>query len=150
MERPKPPVVIEFTGAYTPMRKTKGSAGYDLQAAIEKPITVNPGRTATIPTGISVAIPEGYVGFVIIRSGLCFNGAITLANGVGVIDPDFRGEIQLHLKHNDIQAAPFTIQPNQRVAQLLLLQNPAITFQQEEKLSETERGQGGFGSTGAH
>lgn len=125
---------------------TDGSAGYDLHAALEAPATVAPGQTEKIPTGLALQIEAGYAGFVFARSGLGIKHGIVPANCVGVIDSDYRGEVMVGL-HNHSQQ-PFTIQPGDRVAQLVLLPVYTPAIEECDELEETARGEGGFGSTG--
>ena len=130
-----------------PYYATAGSAGMDLHACIDAPLTVDPGDSAVVPTGIAAEMPScEYAGFVFARSGLAIRHGIALSNGVGVIDSDYTGEICVGLINQSKQ--PYTIRPGDRIAQLLLL--PVCRPETEiiEKLSETSRGGGGFGSTG--
>ena len=126
---------------------TSGSAAMDLCACIDEPITLAPHERRRIPHGIAIALPSpDYVALVFARSGLAAREGITLANCVGVIDSDYRGPLMTPLiNHSDV---PYTIQPGDRVAQLMVVPvfQPTVTFADE--LDETERGEGGFGSTG--
>jgi len=133
--------------AIVPKQATTGSAGYDLSACIEKSITINPNEIVKIGTGISVALEENNAVILIYaRSSLATKFGITLANCVGVVDSDYRGEIIVAL--NNLGKAPYTIEPNERIAQMVI--TPIFTPEIEvvETLSETSRGEGGFGSTG--
>ena len=133
--------------AILPTYGSAGAAGADLYALPEgDPVTVNPGETVMIRTGLSMAIPEGYVGLNFARSGLASKRGLAPANKVGVIDSDYRGELMVAL-HNHGNA-PQTVNPGDRVAQLLVV--PVITaqFTETDSLDDTERGTGGFGSTG--
>jgi len=133
-------------GAKLPKRATSGSAGYDLSACIEQPLTIKAGGRALIPTGIATSLPEDTVGLVFGRSGLGIKHGLTPSNAVGVIDSDYRGEISVGLSnHSDVD---YTIEPGERIAQLVIV--PVLTPEIEEtdELSETERSAGGFGSTG--
>lgn len=132
--------------AVLPLRATEGSAGYDLCAALEEPVTLAPGETKPVPTGLAVAIPKGYGGFLFARSGLAVKHGIAPANCVGVIDSDYRGEVLIGL-HNHGNA-PYIIQPGERVGQLVLLAVALPEVAECEALTETRRGTGGFGSTG--
>lgn len=132
--------------AVLPLRATGGSVGYDLCAALEEPVTLNPGETKPVPTGLAMAIPEGYGGFLFARSGLAVKHGIAPANCVGVIDSDYRGEVLIGL-HNHGNT-PYTIQPGERVGQLVLLAAALPEVTECEALEETQRGAGGFGSTG--
>jgi dUTP pyrophosphatase len=125
---------------------TKGSAGLDLKCAVGKGQTLKSETTAIIRTGVSVAIPEGYVGILASRSGIGVNRGLSVAQGVGVIDSDYRGEVlvPLHNRNNHAEVVKF----GERIAQLLIVPviQPEVVF--VEELDETERGDGGFGSTG--
>lgn len=132
--------------ARLPQRQTAGSAGYDLSACIEQPCTIPPGGVALIPTGVAIELPGSYLaGLVFGRSGLGVKHGIVPANGVGVIDSDYRGEISVGLRNQSAQ--PFTVQPGDRVAQLVLIPVYTPVLRQVEALGETQRGAGGFGST---
>ncbi len=133
-------------GAQLPQRQTEGSAGYDLCACIPQPITLNPGEAYAFPTGLAAEIPQGCAGMIFTRSGLGFKRGVAVRNGVGVIDSDYRGELQVGL-HNFSQE-PYTIQPGERIAQLVLMPVCLPQVVEVEELSETQRGTGGFGSTG--
>ncbi len=134
--------------AKLPHRGSEYAAGYDLYAAPadEKEITIAPHTTAMIGTGLAVAIPAGYFGGVFARSGLASKQGLRPANCVGVIDADYRGECTVAL-HNDTDE-PRTIAPGERIAQLVILPFLEVDFQQRDSLPETDRGAGGFGSTG--
>ena len=130
-----------------PQRATKGSAGLDLCAAIEEPITLKSGETALIPTGIAIALPsEEYGAFVFPRSGLAVKHGIGLLNSVGVIDSDYRGEIMVGVI-NQVKEE-YTIQPEERIAQMVIMPVSVMPTVEVEELDETDRGAGGFGSTG--
>lgn len=133
-------------GAHIPTYGTSQSAGADLYACLEDTMVIAPGESAWIPTGISAQLPEGYAGLVYARSSLGTKRGLAPANKVGVIDSDYRGEIMVVL-HNHSKAEQ-RIEPNERIAQLVI--TPVITpgFQVVEELEETERSNGGFGSTG--
>jgi len=133
--------------AIVPKQATSGSAGYDLYACIDTPITINPNEIVKIPTGISVALEENNAVILIYaRSSLATKHGVTLANCVGVVDSDYRGEVIVAL--NNLSKEPYTITQNERIAQIVI--TPIFTPEIEEvaELSETERGSGGFGSTG--
>ena len=133
--------------AILPTYGSAGAAGADLYALPEgDPITIAPGETVFIHTGLSMAIPAGYVGLNFARSGLASKQGLAPANKVGVIDSDYRGELMVAL-HNH-SAEPRTVHPGDRVAQFLVM--PVITaeFIEVDTLDDTERGAGGFGSTG--
>ena len=126
---------------------TAGAAAMDLCACIDAPVTLAPGARTLVPTGIAIALPDArHVALVFARSGLGIKKGICLSNGVGVIDSDYRGQIGVGLVN--LSDEDYTIQPGDRIAQLMVVPvvKPVLTF--VEELDETERGQGGFGSTG--
>ncbi len=122
------------------------AAGADLYACLEQPVTIAPQTTALIPTGLAMELPEGWAGLVYARSGLATKRDLAPANKVGVIDPDYRGEVMVSL-HNHGTASQ-TIEPGERIAQLVLTPYLTAQFLEAETLSDTVRGVGGFGSTG--
>ena len=133
--------------AILPTYGSAGAAGADLYALIEgDPVVINPGETVMIHTGLAMAIPEGYVGLNFARSGLASKRGLAPANKVGVIDSDYRGELMVAL-HNHGKV-PQTVENGDRIAQFLIM--PVITadFIETDTLDDTERGAGGFGSTG--
>ena len=133
--------------AVLPKRGSAGAAGMDLCACLEKPLTIEPGTLCKIPTGIAIALPnENCAAFLFARSGLGVKHGICLSNGVGVVDSDYRGEIQVGLCNIGREA--YTVQPGERIAQMVVM--PVCMFRLTETgtLDETERGSGGFGSTG--
>lgn len=133
--------------AVIPKRATGGSAGLDLCACIDAPITLNGGETALIPTGLAIELPSAeYGAFVFARSGLAIKHGIGLLNAVGVIDSDYRGEIKVGVI-NQI-SEPYTIAPGERVAQMVVMPVSMMPLEEVETLGETDRGAGGFGSTG--
>ena len=134
--------------AQLPHRGSAYAAGYDLYAAPAdgEAVTIAPHATAMIGTGLAVAIPAGYFGGVFARSGLASKQGLRPANCVGVIDSDYRGECTVAL-HNDTDA-PRTVAPGERIAQLVILPFLEVDFEQRDALPETDRGAGGFGSTG--
>jgi dUTP pyrophosphatase len=130
-----------------PRYATSGSAGLDLTAGMDKPVTLRPGARAGIPTGIIVEIPEGHEGQVRPRSGLAARAGVTLTNCVGTIDSDYRGEVIVLLINLGNQ--PYTVEPGERIAQLLVTPVPRVEVVEVEELTPNhERGAGGFGSTG--
>lgn len=133
--------------AKIPTRATVGSAGMDLYACIQEPITLNGGDKAVIPTGIAIGLdtPE-YAAFVYARSGLAIKHGIGLLNSVGVIDSDYRGEICVGVI-NQLKE-PYTIEPFERIAQMVIQPVALPELVEVESLDETDRGAGGFGSTG--
>lgn len=132
--------------AILPSKATKGSAGFDLYACIEKPVSVNPREIVKIPTGISISIPDEYAALIFSRSGLGVNHGITLANGVGVVDSDYRGEICVGLCN--IGNETYQINPNDRVAQMVIMKTENFMMKQVDVLDTTVRGKSGFGSSG--
>ncbi len=129
-----------------PTKATEGSAGMDLYACIKEEIVINPGDLVKIPCGISVEVPEGYGAFIFARSGLGIKHGIGLSNGVGVVDSDYRGEVCVGLCN--IGNEQYTIKNKDRIAQMVLLKTENFVPFEVDKLSETARGEGGFGSTG--
>ena len=129
-----------------PHYATEHAAGMDLMAAIGDPVTLEPGKRAIIPTGLSIALPVGYEAQVRPRSGLAAKNGITVANAPGTIDADYRGEVGVILVNLSDQT--FTIERNMRIAQMVVAPVTTISWAKTEKLPETERGSGGFGSTG--
>ena len=132
--------------AKIPSYGSAAAAGADLYTDSEVPITVLPGETVMVHTGIAVAIPEGHVGLIFARSGLATKRGLAPANKVGVIDADYRGELMVSL-HNHSQE-PQTIDAFERVAQLVIMPCVQVTYEEAADLDETVRGAGGFGSTG--
>ncbi len=128
-----------------PQYMSAGASGFDLRAWIEKPVTINPGRWALIPTGIHLEIPEGFEVQVRPRSGLATKG-ITVLNTPGTIDSDYRGEVKVILIN--LSHEPYTVKPGERIAQAVLAKVYKADFELAEELTRTERGEGGFGSTG--
>lgn len=130
-----------------PVRATEGSAGLDLCACIEEPVTLNSGDTAVIPTGIAIALPSPEFGaFVFPRSGIAVKHGIGLLNSVGVIDSDYRGEIMVGVINQFRES--YTIQPGERIAQMVIMPVSMMPVEEVDVLDDTERGAGGFGSTG--
>jgi dUTP pyrophosphatase len=132
-------------GAREPSRAHHGDAGYDLYAA--EAATLAPGERASVGTGIAVAIPDGWAGLVLPRSGLAAKHGITLPNAPGLIDSGYRGEVRVLLLNTDPSEA-FEISPGDRIAQLLLVRHETPELIEVESLDETARGVGGFGSSG--
>ena len=130
-----------------PGRATAGSAGMDLRALLEEPLTLEPGGRASVPTGIAIGLPSPEtVGLVFARSGLAIKHGLALSNGVGVIDSDYTGEIRVGLVN--LSDTAYTIQPDERIAQLGVMPVCLPDILEVEELDQTERGAGGFGSTG--
>ena len=134
------------SNAIVPTYGTPYAAGADLYALPDGEITVNPGETVLVHTGIAIQIPEGYGGFIFARSGIATKRGLAPANKVGVIDSDSRGEIMVSI-HNH-SAVSQTIASGERVAQLVIMPYAKACFCECESLDETERAAGGFGSTG--
>ena len=132
--------------ANLPTRGSAYAAGYDLYACLDEAVTVEAGATVKIGTGLSIAVPEGYFGAIFARSGLATKEGLRPANCVGVADSDYRGEYIVAL-HND-SAVARTVTPGERIAQLVIMPFLSVDFEEEDNLEETERGEGGFGSTG--
>jgi dUTP pyrophosphatase len=137
-----------FEGLQLPAYETEGSAGMDMRAAVPEgePMVLAPGARAMVPTGLSVAIPQGYEIQVRPRSGLAAKHGLTCLNTPGTIDSDYRGEIKVILINLGQEA--FTIQRGERIAQLVLAPVTRLAWSEVESLDETARGTGGFGSTG--
>ena len=132
--------------AKTPTKGSNSAAGYDLYAASSYDIIIQPHQTVKIGTGLTMAIPEGYFGGIFARSGLATKKGLAPANKVGVIDSDYRGEVIVAL-HNDTDGIQ-VVEAGDRIAQLVILPFISVDFNEVEKLDETDRGAGGFGSTG--
>lgn len=129
-----------------PEYKTIGSSGVDLVANVDEAIILNPMERFLVPTGIFIEVPKGYEAQVRGRSGLAINHGISLANGIGTIDSDYRGEIKVILIN--LGKEVFIINPGDRIAQLVLIKYEKIDFFLVESLDKTKRGTGGFGHTG--
>lgn len=129
-----------------PAYATAGSAGMDLRAWIDEALTLHPLQRRLIPTGIHIELPPGYEAQIRPRSGLGIRKGLTLVNTPGTIDSDYRGEIKLILVN--LSDEPQTIEPGDRVAQMVIARYERIEWEEVDRLSETERGAGGFGSTG--
>lgn len=132
--------------ARLPVYGTEFSAGADLCACLDAPVTLQPGETKLISIGIAMEIPAGYAGLVFARSGLASKRHLAPANKVGVIDPDYRGEFFVPLHNHG--PVPQTVEPGERIAQMILTPFLTAQFVEAESLSDTVRGAGGFGSTG--
>ena len=132
--------------AKLPTYGSEFAAGADLYACLDAPVTVAPHETVLVPTGLSLEIPVGWAGLVYARSGLASKRNLAPANKVGVIDPDYRGEVMVSLHNHG--TTPQRVEPGERVAQLVLTPYLTAQFLEADTLSETVRGQGGFGSTG--
>ncbi|MDB5397707.1 MAG: dut [Rhodospirillales bacterium] len=142
------PIVRLPHGAHMelPSYATPHAAGLDLMAALAEPVTIAPGQRVMIPTGIAIALPVGFEAQVRPRSGLAAKHGVTILNSPGTIDADYRGEIKAILIN--LGNAPFVVEPNARIAQLIVAPVMQIRWEMAESLPETVRGEGGFGSTG--
>jgi len=140
-------IPVHYTGAGDlPHYATPLSAGMDLRAQIEAPITLSPLERKIIPTGLSIALPKGHEAQVRPRSGLAAKHGITVLNAPGTIDADYRGDIGVILIN--LSQEDFTIAPQDRIAQLVVAEYSQVQWQPVDQLPDTERGSGGFGSTG--
>lgn len=135
-------------GLELPTYETSQSAGMDLRAALagDEPLTLAPGDRALVPTGLKVALPEGYEGQVRPRSGLAHRHGVTVLNSPGTIDADYRGEVKVLLVNHGAES--FEVERGMRIAQLVVAQHAHVSWAERETLTETVRGPGGFGSTG--
>ena len=133
-------------GATLPVYGSAAAAGADLRACLDETVEIAPGQTVMIPTGLALELPEGWAGLVYARSGLAGKRGLAPANKVGVIDADYRGEVLVALHNHGTQ--PQSVEPGERIAQLVLAKAPQAAFTAAESLSNTDRGSGGFGSTG--
>lgn len=138
--------VINKSGQALPAYATESSAGMDLRACLDEPVVIAPGARALIPTGLRVAIPEGYEIQLRPRSGLAIKSGISLVNTPGTIDADYRGEICVILIN--LSDVPFTVNHGERICQMVLCAVPQIEWVPVDVLDATERGEGGFGHTG--
>lgn len=134
------------TNALLPTYGSEAAVGADLYACLEEAVTIQPGEVFWVPTGIALEVPQGCAGLVYARSSLGAKRGLAPANKVGVIDPDYRGEVKVVLLNHSKE--PQTLQPGERVAQFVI--TPVLTpaYVEAEELSDTSRGTGGFGSTG--
>ena len=137
--------VITLSGK-TPEYETSGSAGMDIRAHLDAPMELLPGKRALIPTGLFMEIPVGYEVQIRARSGLAIKHGIGLVNGIGTIDSDYRGEIKVPLINWGEEA--FTVNDGDRIAQMVVCKYEQAELVKVDELSETERGEGGFGHTG--
>ena len=140
------PVDVMCGGGFLPTYAHEGDAGADLRASIEGPVTIRPGESAWVPTGVHVAIPQSHVGLQFARSGLGCNHGICLANGVGVIDSGYRGEVKAKLLN--LGQEPYTVRPLDRICQLVIVPYVRARFWTVGHLPDSDRGEDGYGSTG--
>lgn len=131
--------------AQIPAYAYEGDAGVDLRAT--QALTLQPFERALVPTGLAIALPKGYAGFVLPRSGLAIKNGITVGNAPGLIDSNYRGELKVILVNNNPNES-FSVQIGDRIAQLVVMPVPTIAFTEVNELSDTSRGTGGFGSSG--
>lgn len=129
-----------------PAYETEGSAGMDLRAAIDAPVTLAPMERTAVPTGLLIALPQGYEAQVRARSGLAFRSGIACVNAPGTVDSDYRGEIKVILVN--LGREPVTFERGDRIAQLVVAPVSRVAWEEADSLDETARGAGGFGSTG--
>jgi dUTP pyrophosphatase len=132
--------------AVLPVYQTEQAAAMDLSACIDAPMTLKPMERAIIPTGFAIELPVGFEAQIRARSGLSIKNGITMVNGVGTIDSDYRGEVGV-LAIN-LGTEPFVVEPGMRVAQMVIAKYESVEWQEAKVLNETERGSGGYGSTG--
>lgn len=140
--------VVSFTGKpdFAPVYATEHAAGADLKADLSNPVKIKPGERLIVPTGIHMAIPQGYEGQVRPRSGLAFKKGLTVLNSPGTIDADYRGEVKIILVNLGNETV--TLSPGERIAQLIIAEVSSAIFTSSRELPDTDRGSGGFGSTG--
>ncbi|MFG6476672.1 dUTP diphosphatase [Microbacterium sp. P06] len=138
-------VDVPIIAAEPPVYAHPGDAGADLTAA--EPVSLAPGERALVSTGVRIALPDGYVGFVVPRSGLAAKHGITIVNAPGTIDAGYRGEIKVALLNTD-STTPYDVAVGDRIAQLIVMPIHRATFVPVDELPDSSRGQGGFGSTG--
>ena len=122
------------------------AAGADLYVCLDAPVTINPGETVMLHTGLAMEIPKGYAGLIYPRSGMASKRGLAPANKVGVVDPDYRGEFMVAMHNHSL--TPQTVEPGERIAQLVITPFLSAVYEETEELSDTVRGDGGFGSTG--
>lgn len=132
--------------AMVPTKGSKFAAGFDLYADITEKVCIHPGECVELFSGIAFEIPDGYVGLVFSRSGISTRQGLCLANGVGVIDSDYRGNVGIPIRNHSSEEQ--VVMPHERIAQMMIIKNPDIVLYKTAMLSDTERGSGGFGSTG--
>jgi dUTP pyrophosphatase len=140
--------IINKSGHKLPNYETLASAGMDLRADLESPITLKPLERAIVPTGLFMELPVGYEAQVRPRSGLAAKKGITVLNAPGTIDADYRGNVGVILVN--LSNEDFTVENGERIAQMVIAKHERAEWEEVENLSETDRGKGGFGSTGTH
>lgn len=134
--------------AILPEYQTLGAAGMDIHACVDQPIMLQPMERQRIPTGFAIAVPDGYEAQIRARSGMGLKHGITMVNGVGTIDSDYRGEVGVLLVN--LGQEPFEVTSGMRIAQMVIAKYERAEWAEVTKLDETDRGEGGFGSTGSH
>ena len=139
-------VKIRSKSGEIPKYETSGSAGMDLKAYLDEPVVLAPGKRALIPTGISIELPPGYEAQIRARSGLALKKGLSLVNGIGTIDSDYRGDIGVIIINLGEEDA--VIENGDRIAQMVVAKYERVSWDVTEELSDTERGSGGFGHTG--
>ena len=138
--------IVNRSGRPVPAYATALSAGMDLRACLDTPVTLGPLERALVPTGLFIALPPGFEAQVRPRSGLAAKHGVTVLNTPGTIDADYRGEIKVILVN--LSNTPFEIVPGERIAQMVVARHERVEWEETDSLDETERGTGGFGSTG--
>lgn len=138
--------IINNSNYPVPAYATEQSAGMDLKASIEEPVVLEPLGRALIPTGLHIALPAGFEAQIRPRSGLAAKFGVTVLNTPGTIDADYRGEIKVILVN--LSNTPFTVNPGERIAQMVVARYEQVQWELTDSLDSTERGEGGFGSTG--
>ena len=131
-----------------PSYATEGSAGMDVYAAVDEPLTIEPSQVVMVPTGLAMAVPHGFECQVRSRSGLAAKHGVFALNAPGTVDSDYRGEVKVILAN--FSTEPFTIERGSRIAQLVVASHAHVRWNEVDDLDATERGEGGFGSTGVH
>ena len=139
-------IIKFYDDAIIPAYQTKGAAGFDFCAHISEPVTLKPGEIRSFGTGVGVELPEGYELQIRSRSGLAYKHRVSLLNGIGTIDSDYRGEMNVLLKNYGEE--DFVVEPGMRIAQGIVARYEHVDFEEVAELSETDRSSGGFGSTG--
>ena len=139
-------IIKFYDDAIIPAYQTKGAAGFDFCAHISEPVTLKPGEIKSFGTGVGVELPEGYELQIRSRSGLAYKHRVSLLNGIGTIDSDYRGEMNVLLKNYGDE--DFVVEPGMRIAQGIVARYEHVDFEEVSELSETDRSSGGFGSTG--
>ena len=129
-----------------PAYQTAGSAAADVSACLDEPVVLQPGERCVVPTGFALSVPVGYEAQIRARSGLASRHGICMANGIGTIDSDYRGEVGVIVIN--LGQEPFTIEPGMRIAQMAVVACEQASWDEVDELDETERGSGGYGSTG--